>query len=333
MDQIAALEWVQREIAAFGGDPDRVTIFGVSAGGANVNLLMASPRAAGLFHRAIAQSGGNGLSPGRRLAAQERMGVEVMRAKGAGNVADLRRMPWKSLVDTDAAYRSQSNPIVDGLVITEDVPTTFRTGKQNNVPYIAGANSYEGSLAAAIPIPAFQQIMNDNISDVTRIYGMEADDPALFLDFYGDILFVAPSRFLASRMRTVASPAWLYHFDYVLEALDPLTPGARHGGEVAFVFNRIESITIGDQMAARFGVPAGEYSPSPRDRRVAAMVQSYWIRFAKTGSPNDVGLPVWPAYEDASDPALVISNDGIGVRHRLRREQLDFIEAGYEENR
>jgi para-nitrobenzyl esterase len=242
-------------------------------------------------------------------------------------------MPWKSLVDTDAAYRSQSSPIVDGIVILEDVPTTFRAGKQNNVPYIAGANSFEGSLAAAIPIPAFQRIMKDKIEDVTRIYGMEADDPALFLEFYGDALFVAPSRFLASQMRTVPSPAWLYHFDYVLEALDPSVPGARHGGEVAYVFNRISPITIGEQMAAGFGIPAGEYAPTPSDRHVAAMVQRYWIQFAKTGSPNDVGQPAWPAYDDASDPALLISNDGIGVRYRLRREQLDLIQAGYEENR
>jgi len=331
MDQIAALEWVQREIAAFGGDPGRITIFGVSAGAANVNLLMASPRASGLFHRAIAESGGNGLMPGRGLADQERMGVEVMRAKGAEAVDELRRMPWRSLVDADAAYRSQSTPIVDGIVIPEDVPTTFRTGRQNNVPYIAGANSFEGSLAAFIPIPAFQRIMNDNLEEVTRIYGMDAEDPALFLAFYGDMLFVAPSRYLASQMRTVSSPAWLYHFDYVLETLDPLVPGARHGGEVAFVFNRIAPITIGEQMAAALGVPAGEYTPTARDRRVAAMVQHFWIQFAKTGSPNDVGQPVWPAYDDASDPALLISNDGIGVRYRLRREQLDLIQAGYEE--
>jgi para-nitrobenzyl esterase len=333
MDQIAALEWVQREIAAFGGDPGRVTIFGVSAGAADVNLLMASPRAIGLFHRAIAQSGGNGLSPGRSLESQERMGMDVMRAKGADDVGGLRRMAWKSLVDTDAAYRSQSTPIVDGMVIPEDVPTTFRTGKQSNVPYIAGATSYEGSLAAAIPIPAFEGIMNDKIEDVTRVYGMEADDPALFLEFYGDILFVAPSRYLASQMQTVTSPAWLYHFDYVLEALDPLVPGAPHGGEVAFVFNRVGPTTISGWRAAGMGIPAGEYPQSARDRRVAAMVQRYWIQFAKTGSPNDVGQPVWPAYDDASDPALLISNDGIGVRYRLRRERLDMIQAGFEETR
>jgi para-nitrobenzyl esterase len=333
MDQIAALEWVRREIAAFGGDPGRITIFGVSAGAADVNLLMASPRASGLFHRAIAESGGNGLSPGRGLAAQERIGVEVVRAKGTDNVRELRRMPWKSLVDTDAAYRSQSTPIVDGIVIREDVPTTFRTGRQNNVPYIAGANSFEGSLSAGIPIPAIKGFMNENIEDVTRVYGMKSDDPALYLEFYGDVLFVAPSRFLASQMRTVSSPAWLYHFDYVLEALDPHGPGARHGGEVTYVFNRIDPITIGEQTAARLGIPAGEYAPSPRDRRVAAMVQRYWIQFARTGSPNDVGQPVWPAYDDASVPALLISNDGIGVRYRLRREQLDLVQAGYEENR
>lgn len=332
MDQIAALNWVNREIAAFGGDPGRVTIFGVSAGGANVNLLMASARASGLFHGAISQSGGNGLAPGRSLEAQERMGLDVMRAKGADSLAELRRMPWKSLVDSDASYRSQSGPIVDGIVIEQDVPTTFRTGRQNNVPYIAGANSYEGSLAAAIPIPAYQRIMNANIKEVTRIYGKAADDPMLFLEFYGDILFVAPSRYLADQMRTVPAPAWLYHFDYVLEALDPHVPGTRHGGEVAFVFDRIGPVTIGEQAAEGMGISAGEYLPSPRDRHVAAMVQRYWIQFAKSGSPNSVGQPVWPAYDAATDPAMLISNDGIGVRYRLRREHLDLIQAGYEES-
>ncbi|XOV89118.1 MAG: carboxylesterase/lipase family protein [Pseudomonadota bacterium] len=329
LDQIAALKWVQREIRAFGGDPGRVTIFGVSAGGSYVNLLMASPLAEGLFHGAIAQSGANGLSRSRDLKALEAFGQRFEERQEVKGLAGLRALPWRSLVEQGASYRIESDAVIDGVVLTNSVPDTFAAGRQQNVPYMAGANSFEGSLAVTIPIPAYLRIMNENIDEVTRRYGLAANDPALYLQFYGDILFVAPTRHLVRQMRTVASPAWLYHFDYVLASVDPLVPGARHAGEVPFVFDRLQPLSINAAAGQRFGMPAGEYPVSDRDHEVARMMHGYWVQFAKTGSPNRVDQPVWPAYDKESDVALVISNDGLGAASNVRRAQLDLIEDGY----
>jgi para-nitrobenzyl esterase len=329
LDQIAALQWVQREIRAFGGDPGRVTIFGVSAGGTYVNLLMVSPLARGLFHGAIAESGANGMSRFRGAKALEEIGKRLEEKKDVKGIAGLRSLPWRSLVEQGASYRTESEAVIDGIALVEDVPKAFAAGHQNNVPYIAGSNSYEGSLSATIAIPAYVRIMKENIEAVTRSYGMAANDPALYLQFYGDILFGAPSRYLVSQMRSVSSPAWLYHFDYVLESTASLVPGARHAGEVAFVFERLQPISIGAAESRRFGVPQGDYSVSDRDHEIAHMMHAWWIQFAKTGSPNLVGQPVWPAYDLASDPAMVISNDGVEVQYRVRRAQLDLIEEAY----
>lgn len=329
LDQIAALQWVQKEIRAFGGDPARVTIFGVSAGGTYVNLLMASPLAKGLFHGAIAESGANGMSRFRGAKALEEIGRRLEENKDVKGIAGLRSLPWRSLVDQDASYRTESEAVIDGAALTLDVPKAFAAGLQSNVPYIAGFNSYEGSLSATIAIPAYVRIMNENIDEVTHSYGLAADDPALYLQFYGDILFGAPSRFLVRQMHSVSSPAWLYHFDYVLDSTDALVPGARHAGEVAFVFDRLQPLSIGAAESRRFGVPEGDYSVSDRDLAIAHMMHAWWIQFAKTGSPNLVGQPVWPAYDLASDPAMVISNDGVEVQYRVRRAQLDLIEEAY----
>ncbi len=330
LDQIAALEWVQREIAAFGGDSERVTIFGVSAGGSSVNMQMISPLSEGLFHRAISQSGANGMSRPRDLATMERFGAALARQKGVDGIDGLRGLAWRDLVDQSAEYRTQTNMFIDGTAIPMGVGEAFASRLQKNVPYLAGANSYEGSLAAVIPIPAYERVMQDNIEAVTRAYGLPADHPGLFQIFYGDMLFVAPTRYLVEHMRTVPAPAWQYHFDYVMESMDASVPGARHGGEVWFVFERLEDLSIDRAGSRRFGVPEGEYPVSERDREVASMIQDYWIQFATTGAPNGGDRLVWPAYDRRSAPSMVFSNDGIGVQHHVRKRQLDLIQEGYE---
>lgn len=326
MDQIAALEWIKRNIANFGGDPGRVTIFGVSAGGTHVNNLMASPRAKGLFHRAIAQSGANGLTVSRSLSDVERVGVAFTGKKANGSIERLKATTWRDLYEPFPAQVGFQT-FVDGEILTDHVPEIFRRGEQNDVPYIGGANSFEGSLASAIPIPAFAVAMNQNIEAVVKAYGRPREDEMLPLLFYGDALFVAPTRYLVARMDTVKSGGWTYRMDYVLESLLGKAPGTSHGGEVSYVFDILSVLNLNERMARRFGIPAGRYEPTKKDHATARMMHRYWIQFAKNGDPNGEDLPPWPAYTPAKGNTLLLSNDGTRIKEKLRQKQLDLVES------
>lgn len=331
-DQIEALRWVQREIAAFGGDPNQVTIFGVSAGGTNVNLLMASPLSKGLFHGAIAQSGANGLSRFRNVADAEQNGVEFMEALGSDNLENLRTRSWQEITMGRPRFQYNYGEVIDGVAITESVTDAFANGRQHNVPYIAGANSFEGSLRAAIPIPAFDEALDANREEIATAYGLEPEDPSLALAFYGDSLFVAPTRFLVAQMKNVTAPGWLYHFDYVMDSMKEHIPGASHGSEVLFVFETIESVNIPPQVSAFTGIPAGVYEPNEKDLAAARMVHQYWVEFAKSLNPNGEGLPEWSVYQGSDPETLLMSNDGFVPRTNLNEKQLDLIENAFFEN-
>lgn len=331
LDQIAALRWIQRNITAFGGDPARVTIFGVSAGGSHVNNLMASPMASGLFHGAISQSGANGLMPSRQMAVAERAGLRVAKSRNVSGVAGLRDLRWQDLVDRDARYRSESSAIIDGQLLPDAVNEVFRKGQQNSVPYIAGATSFEGSLSRAIPIPLLERGIAQRAEEITEIYGREITDPILPLLVYGDFLFVAPTRYLVAEMGNVDADARMYHMDYVREDMRGKMHGARHGGEVAFVFDRLREIKVNKRISRMLGVPEGVYRPSEKDQNIATILHSYWVKFAKTGNPNAKGLPEWPTYTGTDDRTLLIANDGITVRRGLRKQILDRIESYYKE--
>lgn len=331
-DQIEALRWVQREIAAFGGDPNQVTIFGVSAGGTNVNLLMTSPLSKGLFHGAIAQSGANGLSTVRSVEEAELTGVRFMEALGTENLEDLRTRSWQEITMGPPGFQYSYGEIADGVSILESVTDAFLNGRQHNVPYIAGANSYEGSLRAVIPIPAYDEALDANREKIAAAYGIEPEDPFLSLAFYGDNLFTAPTRFLVTQMKNVDAPSWLYHFDYVMDSMDEHVPGASHGSEVLFVFETIESVDITPQMAAFTGIPPGTYEPSDKDRNASRTIHRYWVEFAKSLDPNAEGLPTWPVYEGTEPETLLISNEVIEPRPNLQEPQLDLIEHAFFEN-
>ncbi|MCY4657721.1 MAG: carboxylesterase family protein, partial [Gammaproteobacteria bacterium] len=193
LDQIEALKWVQREIGTFGGDPGKVTIFGVSAGGSNVNLLMMSPLSNGLFHGAIAQSAGNGLSPSLDLATQSFLDDRILGALSVDDLAGLRALPWYRIIQSGPDSRGPSGPIVDSIAIKENVSQAFQAGRQHDVPYIGGANSHEGSLRVFIPIPDYDQELEANREELAPFYGLESNDPSLVVDYYGDRLFVAPT--------------------------------------------------------------------------------------------------------------------------------------------
>lgn len=350
LDQIAALAWVRDNISGFGGDPDRVTIFGQSVGSSSVCCLMASPLAKGLFHRAICQSGGSmgpmG-SPGggsmQTLAQALELGVDFARRHRANGIDDLRARPAEELQlpppNTQGAQfgrevarlRASGWVIVDGHAIPASPHEIFSKGQQNDTPLLTGANGAEGS---AQPTP------------VVDLASFEAECRARFgdlgdaiIDTYGaraasDIENLARFAFgqrgfnwqnwtqLRLHARTARSPAFGYHFNrvqpfppgaaYVENAADRL--GAFHTAEIPYVFQTLHT---------------RNWPWTDADGAMADAMASYWVNFAAHGDPNGAGLPHWPRYEAAVDKVMILG-DAPTAGAMPDRDRLDFWDRHFE---
>ena len=277
LDQIAALQWVGRNISAFGGDPGNVTIAGESAGGVSVQALMASPLARGLFQKAIIQSGG-GLSAMADARGAMALGAGDAWAAGIGETAnitaaDLRRVPVEQILKA----RFIAFPSVDGTVLDRNPAEAFIQGTQARVPLLIGANSWEASLT----------ILDDGLARM--LLGREYDGLLQSYRALGladatardrlrtDLFFVQPARYLA-RLHAKSNPTWLYHFDWVPASMRAHQPGAAHGGELAYLF----------------ATPASVFTTwDDRDRSISNDMIDHWAHFVATGDPNASGSDVW----------------------------------------
>jgi para-nitrobenzyl esterase len=320
LDQIAALRWVQRNIGAFGGDPGRVLIFGESAGGVNVCALLAAPAAAGLFHRAVIQSGG---CPAPTRTAAERIGARVAAATGCATAADvaacLRALPAADLVtavpvDVGAVrlVPPEFGPHVDGVVLPAAPLEAVRAGRHNRVPLIVGANADETSqMVGRIATEdeyraAVYALLGQSLGELVLVRYPVAEHGTprgAFIAATSDARFICPARVVA---RTVADaqpePVYRYFFTHALEG-PARALGAFHGLELAFVFGTL-------------GTTSG-YRPSDAERALAEALIGYWTRFAAAGDPNGAGAVPWPAYDPATDPYLQLDTPiaaGMGVR-------------------
>jgi para-nitrobenzyl esterase len=314
LDQIAALRWVHNNIAAFGGDPGRIAIFGESAGSWSVNVLMATPLAKGLFHRAIGESGGR-FARGITLAQAEQAGLTLARNLGAESLAALRAVaPDKILATT--GFRTAEN--VDGWVLPDEVRSIFAQRNHNQVPIIVGSNSNESTtLGGANGLPKTMEEYRarirtqygDSAKEFDAAYPVksEADIAGAILGSSRDTTFTWHMREWARMNTAGGAKAYLYQFTHV----DPIPTkglGAYHTAEIEYVFNTLWR----------------DWPYTEVDRRVAEMISNYWVNFAATGDPNGSGLPKWPPY-DARTETYMELGDAATVRHHLLSAQLDFI--------
>jgi para-nitrobenzyl esterase len=316
MDNLAALKWVQANIAAFGGDPANVTAFGESAGGILINDLMASPQAKGLFAKAISESG-FGRVPGLPMAAAEKVGVTYATGLGVTGTGPDAVKALRALSAADLSKAAgQVTPIVDGKVMPEGPAAAFAAGRELKVPYIAGGNSWEASL---FPNNTPLDTAGPLRDKLVAVYGAPADLKMVQWDLATEAMVIEPDRLLARLHVKNGQKAWVYYDSYIPASQRATIHGLAHGGELMYVFGNLPDK---DRVQGTRTIPAA----TPDDRKLSAAITDNWAAFAKTGNPTAPGSPAWPAYSPATDAALEFGADGVHARPAFHKASLDLVE-------
>lgn len=326
LDQLASLNWVKRNIAAFGGDPDRITLFGQSSGSISISVLATSPLATGLFQRAIGESGGllepMEIAPAFTLAGAEQDGQSFVKRAGAATIAQLRRRPAADLMKTPF----DAHLIIDGYALKQSPYDAYRQGNQNNVALLLGSNSDEGQTfiaGRAITPGNFTRELERDFPDVLVSSIKPESGPTSASARSSAAAFERDMRFRWDMWKWASLTADAGHnkvFFYQFIRVPPYSPGAKyfgqgasHGMEMPYVFDHLDQERL---------------AWTSHDRDLTTDMSSYWTNFARSGDPNGSGLPRWPEYK-TSVRSLMLLGDEIGQDTLRNREMLDRIDTVY----